>query len=251
MTSLTIEQLGLPSSVRRMRALDAARERAADELGGRTVWCATALPGRRAAAQRLRASLQWGGGVVTDLLEVAADDELRSLAERLDAMVEGGAASRLGAADAEICARRVRESEELLGAVAPDDVVVFHDVPCALLVQAVRDRGAHAVWHVHLAAAPRGPMADAVGAFLRRYTPGIDAYVTATSPSMRRGAPVERITAVMPSADVVATKEIPSPFASGEPRQLGWSSVLADVVHTDRDETVGGTRHPRPTVAIR
>src|SRR4051812_33009893 len=70
-TSLTIEQLGLPSSARRMRALDAARARAADELGGRTVWCATALPARRGAAQRLRASLEWGGGVVTGLLEVA------------------------------------------------------------------------------------------------------------------------------------------------------------------------------------
>jgi trehalose synthase len=246
-----IEHLGLPSSARRMRALEAARERAADELGGRIVWCATALPAHRASAQRLRASLQWGGGVATDLLEVAADDELRALADRLDAMLDGASSSRPGAADGEICARRVRESEELLGAVGPDDVVVFHDVPSALLVHAVRDRRAHAVWHVHVAAASQGPMAEAVRAFLRRYTPGIDAYVTTWAPADHRGAPVERIAALMPSADVVATKEIPLPFASGEPRQLGWSSVLADVVHTDRDETVGGTRHPRPTVAVR
>jgi hypothetical protein len=32
---------------------------------------------------------------------------------------------------------------------------------------------------------------------------------------------------------------------------LAWSCVLADVVSSDRAETVGGTLGPRPVVALR
>jgi hypothetical protein len=31
---------------------------------------------------------------------------------------------------------------------------------------------------------------------------------------------------------------------------LAWGSLIADVVHDDRGERVGGTRHPRPIVAV-
>jgi hypothetical protein len=34
-------------------------------------------------------------------------------------------------------------------------------------------------------------------------------------------------------------------------RDIGWSSLLADVVATDREECVGGTLHPRPAVPAR
>jgi hypothetical protein len=253
-TSMTIEHLDPPSSTRDIRTLDAARQRAVDALAGRTVWCATALPQRQASAQRLRASLQWGGGggVACGLLEIAGDERLRELAERLQAMLEGASRARLGAAEREICAEGLRASEELVGPVGPDDVVVAHDALTALLAEAVRDRGAHAVWHVGVAASPRRATTESARSFLRRYTFGIDAYVTAWSPPTERpGAAVERIAALMPCADTVAAKDIPAAVASGGPRLLAWSSVLAEVVHSDRDETVGGTLHPRPTVPVR
>jgi hypothetical protein len=63
----------------------------------------------------------------------------------------------------------------------------------------------------------------------------VDAYVTRWG----RG-----LAAVMPSADLVTVKAEPD-------TELGWTSVLADVVRGDRDETVGGTLHPRPAVAAR
>jgi hypothetical protein len=253
-TSLTIEHLDPPSSARRMRARDAARRRAVDELAGRTVWCACALPGRRASAQRLRASLQWGGGggVSCGLLEVAPDARLRGLAERLEAMLEGSSPSNLGAAERELCAEGVSASEQLVGAVGPDDVVIVHDALTALLAEALRERGAHAVWHVSIVPPPSRPAAAAARTFLRRYTSRMDAYVMTWSPSTERpGAIVERIAALMPSTDAVAAKDIPATYASGEPRLLGWSTVLADVVHGDREETVGGTLHARPTVPVR
>jgi hypothetical protein len=43
----------------------------------------------------------------------------------------------------------------------------------------------------------------------------------------------------------VALKEM-----RGNPyRELGWGSLLADVVRADRDECVGGTLRPRPLAA--
>ena len=50
----------------------------------------------------------------------------------------------------------------------------------------------------------------------------------------------------MPSVGTVAVKELSGAIVS---RPSGWSSMLADVVDTDRDECVGGTLTPaRPVV---
>jgi hypothetical protein len=253
-TSLTIEHLDPPSTARRMRAVEAVRRRALDELSGRTVWCASALPGRRASAQRLRASLQWGGGggLRCSALEVAADKRLRELAQRLEAMLAGSSPSQLGDAERELCAEAVGASEDLVGAVGADDVVVVHDALTALLAEALRERGAHAVWHVSFTPTPSPPTANAARTFLRRYTSRMDAYVMTWSPYDRRPRDiVQRIAALMPSADAATAKDIPADYGSGEPRLLGWSALLADIVHGDREETVGGTRHARPTVPVR
>lgn len=236
--------------------MDATRRRAADGLAGRTVWCATALPRGRARARSLRGCLQWGGGgdVAAAWLEISARDPLRELAERLDAALRGDrdATGDLGRPEAEILSAGADDGEAMVGAaVGAGDVVVAHDALTAMLAQAVRERGAHAVWHVHLGAAPQVETVARAWRFVRDYTSGLDAYVMTWSEPARFGATVERIAALMPSADVLAATEIPAPYASGEPRLLGWSSVLADVVHDDRHENVGGRLHARPAVAAR
>ena len=112
--------------------------------------------------------------------------------------------------------------------VRADDVVVLSSRPTAALARAIRDRGAHALW---LMDAPHDR------------AEGIDAYLLTGSTA--HGALI--VAAVMPSAGIVAVKEL-----SGDPyRDVGWSRMLADVVHTDREECVGGTLHPCPTVAVR
>lgn len=112
MTSLVIERFGDPSIRREVRVARFERGRALDDLGGRTVWCASALPHGRARSRRLQASLRWthDGGVVTRELNVTGPGAL------LD--------------------------------VRPGDVVVFHDAVSATMAEAVRDRGAHALCHV-------------------------------------------------------------------------------------------------------
>ena len=227
MTRLISARLGAPS-----RALELARRKAVDELAGRTVWFATALTGGRGVAQTLleRFDRVGAGDVAVGRVEMAPGEPLEDLAGRL--AVSG---SPFGAAERELCATGVESGEGWVGdAVAADDVVVLQDPLSALLAQAVRERGAHAVWYVTVSA-PR----EAVD-HLRSYLPALDAYVVAST---------RWVAALMPAADVMARREL---TARGAPaRDVAWGSVLADVVHGDRAESVGGRHHARPAVPVR
>ena len=255
MTSLVVERFHMPGSTRESRAFGAAGQRAGDVLAGRTVWCAAALPGGRAPAQQLRARISGAGpGVAAVTLPVhEVADQLRGLAERIDEMMAGAGTEHtgLGAGDEDLYAQAARESEDLVGdGVASKDVVVAHDALSAILAQAVRERGAHAVWRLRIAPGSPAPARRALE-FLGRFAPDIDAYLLSWIEHGPRGEVVERVAAAMPSAGIVAAKEFPTRFAENEPRQLAWRMALAELVRTDRGEVVGGTLHAKPTVAAR
>jgi hypothetical protein len=146
---------------------------------------------------------------------------------------------------------RVTENgDELLGSeVRAGDVVVLHDPIAAALADAVRARGAHAIWRL-----PVERLADATDgawALAHRSRPRVDAYVTAWQRRGPRGADRASVAAFMSGPDVVYAKEL---ALEGAPRgysQVGWTSLLAEVVCEDHDERVGGRLHPRPVVAPR
>lgn len=253
MTSLVTEHFGVPAGERDARAQDFARRRAAHELAGRTVWAAAALPQGRDAAERLTSCLLWAAdsGVRAGRIDVAGEESLEPLAQFLDAMLRGTAAplARPGDADEHLCEDCVGASEALMGAdVRADDVVVLHDPLTALLAQAIRERGAYAIWHVSVQAAAPEEAVTAALEFMRRFTGGVDAFV-ATSAG--------QVTAAVPAAGVVAAKEVemppaaPGDHAAGPYESLGWTGLLADVVQGRHGESVGGTLHARPVVAAR
>jgi hypothetical protein len=258
MTRLEVERFDRLSTIRALRVRNWAAERAADELAGRTVWCAAASPRGRTAARSLGELLRRAADdVAADPLDVTGGEPLRALARRLDAMLAGAGPSpgSLGAEEATLCAEAAAVAEELIGgAVARDDVVVVHDVVTALLVQAAREQGAHTVWHVH---ATRRDDPDAVSgaraafAFLHRYTAGVDAYIMTWPERAGHGTVVERVAAAMPDGDVVAAKEIPAVDDPAARRTLAWRTALADVVTDDRAGHVGGTIRVRPAVPVR
>lgn len=248
-TTLMVEHFGAPSSPRDMRAFELTGRRATDDLAGRTVWCAFGLPQARDLAAALLQRLDWTAdeGLSTGRMQVRADEPLRQLARRLDEMLRGRAAgaAELGRAEQEVYADGVEGGESLVGAqVRAGDVVVVHDPLSAALAAAIRERGAHALWHVTIAG---GRPAEAARDFMRRFTGPIDAYVITRRRSM---------TAVMPGADVVARLEFGAEHPSEQghhsrTEEVGWSALVADVVNGDRHQTVGGTRHARPGVAPR
>lgn len=257
MTSLRIDHFDAPSSARGVRAIDTARRRALDELAGRTVWFASALVGGRSRAQSLRERLgRTVEGVSTGWMEVAADEPLRGLTQRLDAMLSGGprGAVRLGPADRDAYAEGVRDHESLMrDDVRADDVVVLHDPLTAALARAVRERGAHAIWHVSLAPVSGGARLEEARLVMGRHAAGLDAFVLTWQRRVGRRVRAQSVAALMPCADMVTAKETSSvpEAAEGGVQELGWYSMLADVVHADRGDTVGGTLHPRPSVAAR
>ena len=255
MTSLVVERFDLPGSARDIRAFDAADERSADVLAGRTVWCTVGHPAAGAAPPELGACLGGAGRALTAaaLPVQGPDGRLRALAQRIDEMITGHGAGGpgLGRRDGPIYSRAATESEGLIGdGVCPGDVVVAYDALSAALCEAVRDRGAHAVWCIRIARRWINPARQALE-FVGQFTPGIDAYLLSWVERSARGQTVERVAAAMPSPGIVATKEFPARFPAGEPRRLAWQMALAEVVRSDRDEAVGGTLHPKPTVAAR
>ena len=254
MASLVTEHLDAPGTARDAHALGAAGDRPGDLLAGRTVWCTTALPGARRSAHALRARMDSvAPGVVAASLEVGADASLSRFAAHVEEVMAGVVPNdpALGRAEQELSAQSASGTGELVGAgVAAGDLVVVHDALSAMLVRAVRELGAHAVWRLRIGATPRPSRAQALEV-LRRFTTSVDAYVMTWWERDRHGDVTEGISAVMPSARIVATKEFSTRFAGERPRELAWRMALAEIVRTDRSEAVGGTLRPRPAVATR
>jgi hypothetical protein len=238
MTSVSVDRFE-GGGGRAARMLDVTSRAAADELAGRTIWSAAALPGGRASARELRTRLREPDEPTAPVraLEVGADASLIELAQRLERLLTDATApgGQLGAAERDVYAQGAGSGEALGGdRVNPGDVVVIHDALAAALAEAARERGAHAVWFL-----PPGARPSEAWDFLRAYTAAMDAYLTAQE---------NLLAALMPSADAVAAKELP---AGAGYETVGWSCLLADVVHDDRHEHVGGARRARPAVTAR
>jgi trehalose synthase len=171
------------------------------------------------------------------------------LASRLDAMLRGSPteATQTHSGDSDVYDEGVSGSEASMAErVAPNDVVVLHDPLSAVLGQAVRERGAQVVLQVSAGPAGGGQTGTRAWAFLRPYTGAVDAYLIAWTQPLGEGLVVHNVAVRMPSPDLLAAKEMQPDEAA-----VGWGSVLADVVHSDRGERVAGMLHPRPAVAAR
>ena len=224
MTSLVTERLDTAGSERVAHALGAAGDRVAEVLAGRTVWCATAVAAADLPADQLRSRLDGAGPGV-----MAASLQLIAVTDQPDRRAGAPAVSP---------------------SVRPDDLVVAHDAPTALLAQAVRDQGAHAVWRLRAGVASPASARAALD-LLGRFRFCVDAYLLSWTERDTHGELIERVVAAMPAAGIVASKEFPFGFHADDPRRLAWRMALAEVIRTDREEAVGGTLHPRPTVAAR
>jgi hypothetical protein len=229
-TSLVVERLAEEPSARDARALQWGSDYALDVLAGRTVWSTSGLGTGRRHGRELRSRLGWA----------------------TDAGVGAGPLEALDPDADDVCDEAVRDAAGLAeDQVAADDLVVLNDPVTALLADAMRERGAHTIVAVR---APSSAGERGVGEamdFLRRHAARADAFVVSWReyPGGRR---VECLAAVMPVADTVAAKAFPATGSRTQrPRDVGWGSLLADLVLDDRREHVGGRRHVRPFVAAR
>lgn len=207
------DRIGIPSGLRERRVLAWLRSSAGDALAGSRVWCAASHSGGHAAARRLR-----------DLLK----DELEA-----DPLA-------------------VEATEPALGErVRPGDVVVLHDGFTISFAAALRDRGAHIVWHLRGRSGSPAPGVQAAIDFLGRSGgAAVDAVVL--DERVGTGGP-ERVSALIPASQLLDIREVAlGRDAAGAERQaLAWISLLGDIVELDRADHVGGTIQARPVVAAR
>lgn len=225
---MIIEELGLD-----------ARRRADDALAERCVWCTAALPASRPLADSLRDRLA-AGGVRARRLDLEGDEPINRLAGLLDEMLRGRAAgsAETGRAERSTYAEGTISADGLAAAgVRPGDVVIIHDPLAVALAHGARERGPHVVWQMAIGPSG-GETVLRAWRFLEGYRREADAHLVAW--------PGLGLTAVMPAAGRISARR-----GGGSPESPSeWSSALADVVRDDRGETVGGTRHARPAVAI-
>jgi hypothetical protein len=179
-------------------------------------------------------------------------EPLIGLMERLDAMLRGvtplGPAFGAGEEDA---FRKGRQDGDTLipDQVTAGDVVVVHDPIAAALAPAIRERGAHTIWRTSIGRWEGS--ASAAWRFLHRASPALDAYVIAwrSGPTARRAH--AGVAAYIAAAGVLSAKEVDANGPGSDYEEIGWATLLADVVREDRAERVGGTVHARPSVAAR
>lgn len=251
MATVRSDRIGVPTGLHERRVLAWLRSRGSDALAGRVVWCAAALSGGHAAGRRLRELLREDIEVAP--LAVQAAEPQAELARQLDAMLAGVPPPRsLGAAERAAYAHGAELAEHALGGrVRPGDVVVLHDCFTVSFAAALRDRGAHTVWHLRRRSGSRAPSVRAAIDFLDQ---GGGAAVDAVVIDERLGIDgPERVTALVPAAGLLDIREV-SPggdAARTERVALSWISLLGDIVEEDRADHVGGTIQVRPVVAAR
>jgi hypothetical protein len=248
MAAVRSDRIEVPAGLHERRVLAWLQSRAGDALAGRTVWCVAALSGGHAAGQRQRALLHGDLEVVPLALEAA--EPPAALARQLDAMLAGTPSPRpLGAAERAAYARGAELAERAVGSrVAPGDVVVLHDCFTVALAAALRERGAHAVWHLRRRS---GAPARAAIDFLDQ---GGAAAVDAVVIDERRGIDgEERVAALIPAAGLLDVRQASSGGDAARSGRvaLAWTSLLGDIVEEDRADHVGGTIRVRPVVAPR
>lgn len=213
MAAVRSDRIGTPTGLHERRVLAWLRSRAGDALAGRRVWSAASRSGGHAAGRRL-----WN--LLKHDLEI-------------DPLAVGAAEPALG--------ERVR----------PGDVVVVHDCFTVSFAAALRDRGAHTVWHLRRRSGPSVPGVEAAIDFLGRSGgAAVDAVVLDERVGV--GGP-KRVTALIPASRLLDTREVPinDDAARTERLALAWISLLGDIVEEDRAEHVGGTIQARPVVAAR
>jgi hypothetical protein len=135
--------------------------------------------------------------------------------------------------------------------VRPGDVVVLHDSFTVSFAAALRDRGAHAIWHLRRRSGSRSPCVRAAIDFLDRGGGGaVDAVVIDERQSSDREG---QITAFLPAAGLLDIREVSlgGDAARADRIALAWTSLLGDIVEEDRADHVGGTIQVRPVVAAR
>lgn len=164
-----------PSSIPAHYALmETALARAAEKLGGRTVWHVNAhVVGGVTETLRALLGLMRDGQIDARWAALRADGEFIALTQRLYEDL-AGEAREFDGADRVVYEERLRAlAEGLANLVVEGDVVVLYDSPTAGLAPTLREHGARVVWRCHVGHDEPHRYGRDAQAFLQRYLEGV------------------------------------------------------------------------------
>jgi hypothetical protein len=212
-TNVVVEQFQAPDTRRCAKMLELAHSRAMEQLAGRLTWVIGAGQG----------------------------DPVRPASLRFDEAHDALTMQRIPFPTGESLAILI------VLHVRAGDILVIRDSAAIGVSRMARECGAHVIWDRRVTPRRSGSTVDMPPP--RSHAPALDAWLTAWTTGGRR-AP-RRLAAFIGAPDMLSAKEMGAGAADDSYEQLGWTSLLADVVREDRAERVGGTVAARPSVARR
>jgi trehalose synthase len=179
-------------------------------LAGRTIWNVNSTATGGGVAEMLQVLV----GYITDLgipiswLVITGDAEFFAITKRLHNQIHGDpAGGPLGAAEAHHYTRMLTaNAAELLGRIAPGDVVLLHDPQTAGLAGPLAQAGARVVWRCHIGADWENDATRAGWDFLRPHLTSAHGYVFSRRDYAPAWLPEEKVSIIPPSIDPFSPK---------------------------------------------
>jgi trehalose synthase len=198
--------IGGPRYVRLVEAADQVRR----SLAGRTIWNVNSTATGGGVAEMLQVLV----GYVTDLgipigwLVITGDAEFFAITKRLHNQIHGDpAGGPLGAAEAHHYTQMLTaNAAELLGRIAPGDIVLLHDPQTAGLAAPLARAGARVVWRCHIGADWENDATRAAWDFLRPHLTSAHGYVFSRRAYVPAWLPEGKVSIIPPSIDPFSPK---------------------------------------------
>src|SRR5215207_1708435 len=184
---------------------------ARDALAGRVVLNVSSTSAGGGVVELLRSLIGYtrGAGVDVRWAVITAGPEFFEVTKRIHNRLHGfdGDGGPLGPAERRIYEDALAANErELLGVVAPGDVVLLHDPQTAGLAHALEEHGAHVVWRAHVGLDLPNERAREAWDFLRPYLTDAESFVFSRAAFVWEDLPADRTHIISPSIDAFAPK---------------------------------------------
>jgi trehalose synthase len=228
-----------------LAAADAVRER----LDGRRIVNINSTATGGGVAELLQTLLGYsrGAGVATDWLVIRGDPAFFATTKRIHNWLYGhdGDGGALGKAERRAYERTLdANTDGILAAVQPGDVVIVHDPQPAGLVPALVRHGARVVWRCHVGFDGRNEWTARGWRFLRPYVESAHAFVFSRAAFAPSYVPRDRLATIAPSIDPFSPKNIQLSAAE-------VTSALAAAGLVARPRPVSSAHVVRPAQVLR
>ena len=245
----SLEELAGVLAAGQAERLREAATRGVSLLDGRLVWNVNSTATGGGVAEMLRALLGYvaGAGVRSRWLVLDGEPEFYGLTKRLHNAIHGAGADAVpGDADRARYERVLhRNLPDLLGRVAPQDLVILHDPQTAGLVGPLREAGVPTVWRCHIGLDSLNAATEAAWAFLRPYVEPADAFVFSRREYAPGWLPPDRLRVIPPSIDPLSAKNRPM-----DPEEAARTLVHAGLLGGDGPTGLSTGAPPRPDAPL-